>query len=439
MSDGEIEFGDVQEIEYRERRRPDLDGHFSVAPYGDPRDTDLPIFIDVDVLADIELHSQSDTSVELGGVLLGGQYRDTDGKTFVVVSDSIRAEAYESSRGHFKFTQETWTRISRRRDQFNDDLHMVGWYHTHPGWGVFLSSMDKFICENFFNRALDVAYVVDPVASDRGWFYWDRTAPDPLPRSAGFYATASRFRRPALIRYLASLEGASSMRPASPDDSQDTVSMRQVIHVIRPQLGWLGAAVIGLLVAQSLLTLLLVFSLRAAAPPTPSSSEALTIAQAELDARQSLFQELLTQVRIDGDGKLNANEVVKRNQALQQQVATLQRNELLLDELTERFRELQRDSKDREQALQDALAEKNALSARLAAFDSSTASRSSDVTARTPNVDSAGRPPDSSWEQVAKYAGLALFAVLIIGGLGWPWLSKKFRKPFVHHDDKDAS
>jgi proteasome lid subunit RPN8/RPN11 len=38
---------------------------------------------------------------------------------------------------------------------------MVGWYHTHPDWGVFLSSMDMFICDNFFNK-LDVAYVIDP-------------------------------------------------------------------------------------------------------------------------------------------------------------------------------------------------------------------------------------------------------------------------------------
>jgi proteasome lid subunit RPN8/RPN11 len=438
MSDDEIEFGDVQETEYRVRRRPDRDGHFAVASYGQPRDTDLPIFIDIEVLADIELHSQSDTSVELGGVLLGGQYRDEQGKPFVVVSDSIRAEAYESSRGHFKFTQETWTRISRRRDQFNDDLHMVGWYHTHPGWGVFLSSMDKFICENFFNRALDVAYVVDPVASDRGWFYWDRTASEPLPRSAGFFVTASRFRRPALARYLASLEGAPSMRPATPDDSQDKATIQQVIHVIRPQLGWLGVAVIGLLVAQSLLTLLLLLAFRVPAAPTTDASESLTIAQAELKAKQALFDQLLTQVPVDDDGKLNASKVIARNQALEQQLATLQRNELLLDELTERFRELQSESKNREQTLQKALAEKQALSARLAALDSKVSSTTSGSPTISSTDDAAAPAPDSSWEQVAKYVGLALFAVLIIGGLGWPWLSKRFRKPVVHPEEQEA-
>src|SRR5262245_25919176 len=101
----------------------------------------------------MEDHAQSDTTVELGGVLLGGVHEDEDGKPFVVVTDSLRAQHYESTKGSFKFTHDTWSQITREREEFPAELQMVGWYHTHPDWGVFLSGMDMFICDNFFNRS----------------------------------------------------------------------------------------------------------------------------------------------------------------------------------------------------------------------------------------------------------------------------------------------
>src|SRR5262245_24827620 len=101
----------------------------------------------------MEEHALSDTAVELGGVLLGGHYEDEAGRPFVVVTDSLRARHYESTKGSFKFTHDTWSAISREREQFPAELQMVGWYHTHPDWGVFLSGMDMFICDNFFNKS----------------------------------------------------------------------------------------------------------------------------------------------------------------------------------------------------------------------------------------------------------------------------------------------
>jgi hypothetical protein len=49
---------------------------------------------------------------------------------------------------------------------------MVGWYHSHPHFGIFLSDYDQFIHENFFREPWQVAYVVDPLLEQRGWFGW---------------------------------------------------------------------------------------------------------------------------------------------------------------------------------------------------------------------------------------------------------------------------
>jgi proteasome lid subunit RPN8/RPN11 len=51
---------------------------------------------------------------------------------------------------------------------------IVGWYHTHPGFGIFLSGMDQFIHQNFFIQLWHVALVLDPVARRSGFFCWDR-------------------------------------------------------------------------------------------------------------------------------------------------------------------------------------------------------------------------------------------------------------------------
>ena len=129
--DIDMDFGDVQEAVPPVQLRPDQNRHFAVAACGGPAPSDLPVFLDLDAMRDMESHAVSDTSVELGGVLLGGQFHDKQGQPFVVITDSLRARHYESTRGSFKFTHDTWSRITRERDEFPPELQMVGWYHTH--------------------------------------------------------------------------------------------------------------------------------------------------------------------------------------------------------------------------------------------------------------------------------------------------------------------
>jgi proteasome lid subunit RPN8/RPN11 len=178
----DIEFGEIRESLPQIGLPPDQDGRFAVRQIGHPKPDDLRIFVDLDIMRDMEAHARSNRQVELGGVLLGKQQLDSSGRPFVYVFEALRAEHYEATKGSFKFTHETWSQISRDRAKFHPELEMVGWYHTHPGWTVFLSEMDLFICKHFFNRPLDLALVIDPCNDDRGWFQWvdtsDPTSPD---------------------------------------------------------------------------------------------------------------------------------------------------------------------------------------------------------------------------------------------------------------------
>ena len=55
------------------------------------------------------------------------------------------------------------------------DQRILGWFHTHPGYGIFLSSADQFIDNHYFKESFHIAIVIDPTRSDPelGVFVWD--------------------------------------------------------------------------------------------------------------------------------------------------------------------------------------------------------------------------------------------------------------------------
>jgi hypothetical protein len=47
-------------------------------------------------------------------------------------------------------------------------MQIVGWYHSHPGYGVEFSEMDVFIQKNFFSSPTQVGLVTDPLGGHLG-------------------------------------------------------------------------------------------------------------------------------------------------------------------------------------------------------------------------------------------------------------------------------
>ncbi len=288
----DIQFGEVETARPQKQLRPDQNKHFAVAAYGTPREGELPVFIDLDVVHDMELHAASDTSVELGGVLLGAHCEDEEGNPFVVITDSLRAEHYHSTKGSFTFTHDTWAAITRRRDEFPAELAMAGWYHTHPDWGVFLSGMDMFICDNFFNKRLDVAYVIDPCRGDRAFFQWTGDPKHRKRRVGGFYVTASRFRELELTQYVEHLEGKGLTMPAMNPSGYPS----PIIHMPQPQQpAWQPLAVLGMLALQFLF--LALFAWKLIGPAEGDAGDLAAKLDAVLEARDADHERDLAEAR----------------------------------------------------------------------------------------------------------------------------------------------
>ena len=124
-------------------------------------------------------------------------------RQFVWINQSLEAKHYANTQASFTYTHDSWEEITRERDQRFPQYDIVGWYHTHPNFGIFLSHHDLFIHHNFFSQALQVAYVVDPINQTRGFFHWRDGG---MAQVAGYYLTADRGDRIALARMANDLE-----------------------------------------------------------------------------------------------------------------------------------------------------------------------------------------------------------------------------------------
>lgn len=55
----------------------------------------------------------------------------------------------------------------------NENLRIVGWWHSHPDFGCFLSSSDLLTQKYFFHKSYQVAMVVDPIRNEFEFFTLD--------------------------------------------------------------------------------------------------------------------------------------------------------------------------------------------------------------------------------------------------------------------------
>ncbi|QEE27310.1 hypothetical protein FTW19_04355 [Terriglobus albidus] len=125
------------------------------------------IVIDSEVTRCIRQHARAHMKTEVCGVLIGEKVGDA-----VQIRASIEASQASQGGTHVTFTQEAWEEIYRVKDVRYPEERIVGWYHSHPGFGVFLSEHDLFIQQNFFNAPDQVAWVYDPHTDEEGCFGW---------------------------------------------------------------------------------------------------------------------------------------------------------------------------------------------------------------------------------------------------------------------------
>ncbi len=139
------------------------------------------VSISRNTLEKVSDHAKSTPNQQVVGVLIGKMSDQT-----IVVEDAVSGEI-EAEVGKATLRGESIAKIAD--DIINKKIpgNVVGWYHSHPGYGIFMSDIDVSTQGRLqqFSPYI-VALVVDPSTGDRGFFTLDPQNGNVLPLGDDF-------------------------------------------------------------------------------------------------------------------------------------------------------------------------------------------------------------------------------------------------------------
>lgn len=126
--------------------------------------------------------AEASLPAEMAGLLLGSV--DPAGERVKVFAHHV-LEGFEATRWSLRLPASAWIKADWAIRQAHPELRMVGWFHTHPGHGIFLSSQDWDLHLRKFAPAQQPwasAWVLDPVQRQWGAYFatGESTVPQPL-------------------------------------------------------------------------------------------------------------------------------------------------------------------------------------------------------------------------------------------------------------------
>lgn len=230
------------------------------------------------VIRQIRQHARSCSKAEVCGVLIGNQVDE------ITIVEACIAGANAAQGGtHVTFTQDTWEHIYKVKDRDYPDQRIVGWYHSHPGFGVFLSDHDTFIHKNFFSSPQQVAWVYDPHSDEEGCYGWRGSRIERLAQfvivddRGGEIAGGSGKPEPVIMAGEEEVGGGAER--TRPDDDSDT-EVSRLARTVTAVFSYLTVFLLGALLAWYIFPRVLVL-------PTPVDPKT---GQPLLDPRTALPQ-----------------------------------------------------------------------------------------------------------------------------------------------------
>lgn len=134
---------------------------------------ELNITTYLEVYSKIHKHVSSSLPHETGGFLLGSVCLDSRLDAWQIqVKEAVSIDPVEQNPVHFVFTWRDVDKVRSYRE--SSGLALVGWYHTHPDMGIFLSEVDTEKTHRIlFGEPFQVALVYDPIRGKAGYFFWE--------------------------------------------------------------------------------------------------------------------------------------------------------------------------------------------------------------------------------------------------------------------------
>ncbi|MEZ2345824.1 Mov34/MPN/PAD-1 family protein [Terriglobus sp. RCC_193] len=133
---------------------------------------DSAVVVHADAMQQMQAHAAS-SSNEIMGILRGRALAE-GGRTLTLVLRAEPTEKASETRTSVHMTLASW---QQAWSTMHDDLPMVGWYHSHPGFGVFFSYTDSASQRAYFREPWQVGVVIDPHSGEAGAFLGRESVP----------------------------------------------------------------------------------------------------------------------------------------------------------------------------------------------------------------------------------------------------------------------
>lgn len=127
--------------------------------------TGSAVAVHADAMRQMQVHASSSANEIMG--ILRGRVLAEDGRTLTVVLRAEPIEKANETRTSVHMTQASW---QLAWSTMHDDLPVLGWYHSHPGFGIFFSQTDSASQRAYFRESWQVGVVIDPHSGATGAF-----------------------------------------------------------------------------------------------------------------------------------------------------------------------------------------------------------------------------------------------------------------------------
>ncbi|TFG05908.1 MAG: hypothetical protein EU539_08835 [Promethearchaeota archaeon] len=137
----------------------------------------FPVYIYEKVLNQI-ISLCKNSENEIMGELIGNVFKH-DFQKYIIIKDLLYIEgAIHSHKFSTSIIEGTLGQYDMKFNEIRDkkgdkNLLRVGWWHSHPNFGCFLSSVDIITQKEIFPASHEVALVIDPINDDLKFFTLD--------------------------------------------------------------------------------------------------------------------------------------------------------------------------------------------------------------------------------------------------------------------------
>ncbi|NLJ81172.1 MAG: LysM peptidoglycan-binding domain-containing protein [Firmicutes bacterium] len=123
------------------------------------------VMVRLDQFAHLHAHG------EHGGFLIGRKKELKSAENYEVFVERFVPIPQQKDASRLVINEEHWHTVLRALGEGDQGEEIVGWVHTHPGFGVFLSNFDKEQHLRFFSQPWQIAYVIDTQAQERAVYH----------------------------------------------------------------------------------------------------------------------------------------------------------------------------------------------------------------------------------------------------------------------------